>query len=127
MNTLQSAILAIVIAVGSLVGLLYLSDRRDPEIRQVVIRIDGASGTANIVVEADGDMISRQQPIPCEFEVPVRTKFGISVNRTDGTGDMEVEMESDGVVRGKTTSPRGAIGRLEFNGTKIILNSITGL
>jgi hypothetical protein len=123
---MQTLLLSLLIAIGSLLGLLYLSDRRDPDVRTVVIRIDG-TGTATIVIDADGDITTRQQSMPCEIDVSVRTKFGFSANRTDGTGDMDVEMEADGVLRGKTSSPRGAIGRLEFHGTKLILNSITGL
>jgi hypothetical protein len=128
MNTAQSIGLAVFIAIGSLAGLIWLADRRNPEVREVVIRIEGsAGGTVTVMVDADGENTTTEKNVPCDIVVAARNRVGFSVNRTEGEGTLEIEMEADGVLKGRTSSPRGALGRLEFDGTKVILSSITGL
>ncbi len=129
MSNAQSIGLAAAVAIASMLGLVWLGERHDPEIRQVVFRIDGTTGgTVTVSIEADGEITSTQQTVPCEVGASARNRVIFSIVRSDdGTGTLDVDMKVDGDVRGKTTSPRGALGRLEFNGTKVILSSISGL
>lgn len=129
MNTAQSIGVAALIAIASMLGLMWLSVRHDPAIRQVVFSIDGSSSAAVMVtIEADGETTTTQHAIPCEVPATARNRIVFSIHRTDdGTGTIEVDLKVDGQSRSKTTSNRGALGRLEFSGTKVILSSMTGL
>ena len=55
-------------------------------------------------------------------------RFTVAINLIDGQGGpIHAEMTVGGSTKGSTTGTRGVIGRLELDGDKIRLASLSGL
>lgn len=122
------ALAGLVIAIVTL-GLLRMEGASGGEERAVVISITGDGGQVTVNMEADGESLQvSDQSIPCDIPIIVRHKIGFSINRVGaGEGAMNVEVISDGISQMQFGGARGAIGRLEFEGRRIVLASISGL
>lgn len=121
---------AAVLAIGALVGaFLWRGPPVLSEDRLVIVRVEGPKNArVTIIIDADGETMTYERWVPCDILTEVRSHYGLSVNRLDGPeGTFQVDVEVDGETQWRNSSPTGVIGRVEFNGTKIKLGSMTGL